>query len=194
MLGLASVVPYFDLSLQHPSRPLVRRMARWGDGDRFRSIIGSLRAAAPGAAFRSSFIVGFPGETEDDHDALLEFLADVELDWAGFFAFSPEDGTPAATLDGVVPDTLVAERLRECAAVQDPITAARRDALIGTTVEVLVDAVADRSHRAVGRTHREAPEIDGVVHVGDAAGWRPGEMRTAVVTDAHGVDLVASVT
>jgi ribosomal protein S12 methylthiotransferase len=207
MLGLATVVPYFDLSLQHPSRPLVRRMARWGDGDRFRSIIGSLRDAAPDAAFRSSFIVGFPGETEDDHDALLEFLADVELDWAGFFAFSPEDGTPAAILDGVVPDALVAERLRECAAVQDPITAARRDALIGTTVEVLVDAVDIAEHAGgrgrggpapgavVGRTHREAPEIDGVVHVADAtgAGWRPGDVRKALVTDALGTDLVAEV-
>jgi ribosomal protein S12 methylthiotransferase RimO len=200
MLELPTVVPYFDLSLQHPSRPLVRRMARWGDGDRFRSIVGSIRAAEPEAAFRSSFIVGFPGETEDDHDALLAFLADVELDWAGFFAFSEEAGTTAADLlrDGVapVPDGLVAERLRECSTVQEPITTARRDALIGTTVEVLVDAVrpgdGPGDTDAVGRTYREAPEIDGVVHLhGD--GLVAGRSVTAEVTGARGPDLEARV-
>jgi len=198
MLGLATVVPYFDLSLQHPSRPLVRRMARWGDGDRFRAIVSAIRAAEPAAAFRSSFIVGFPGETEEDHDELLSFLADVELDWAGFFAFSEESGTTAADLlrDGVadpVPDALVAERLRECSAIQEPITLARRDALIGTVVEVLVDTIGgDGPADAVGRTFREAPEIDGVVHLsGD--GLVAGRTVVADVTGAWGPDLEARV-
>jgi ribosomal protein S12 methylthiotransferase len=194
MLELATVVPYFDLSLQHPSRPLVRRMARWGDGDRFRSIIAGIREAEPEAAFRSSFIVGFPGETEDDHDELLAFLADVELDWAGFFAFSEEEGTTAADLvraDGAVPADLVAERLRECSAVQDPITTGRRDALIGTKVDILVDAVvAGERADAVGRTYREAPEIDGVVHL-SGSGLRAGDTVTAVVEGAWGPDLEA---
>ena len=96
-------VPYFDLSLQHVSAPLVRRMRRWGDGDRFLTRIEAIRAQAPEAAFRSNFIVGYPGETEADHDQLLAFVDAAQLDWCGFFAYSREDGTFAADLDGVVP-------------------------------------------------------------------------------------------
>ena len=97
-------VPYFDLSLQHVSRPLLRRMRRWGDGDRFLARIDDIRAREPEAAFRSNFIVGYPGETEADHDALLRFVEAADLDWCGFFSFSREEGTYAAGLDGVVPD------------------------------------------------------------------------------------------
>ena len=119
----ATGVPYFDLSLQHASKPLLRRMRRWGDGERFLRRIRSIRAREPEAAFRSSFIVGYPGETEDDHDALLRFVEEADLDWAGFFAFSREEGTHAAGLDGVVDERLVAERLRELTELQDRITA-----------------------------------------------------------------------
>jgi tRNA A37 methylthiotransferase MiaB len=189
MLELPTVVPYFDLSLQHAAPGLLRRMKRWGSGDRFLATISSIRAAEPDAAFRSSFIVGFPGEDEDDHAALLGFLAEAALDWAGFFPFSIEDGTPAAGLDGTVAPELAAERLRECVDVQEPITQAARDALVGTTVEVLVDAVDDDG--LVGRTHREAPEIDGVVHVAAADG-RPGAVVAAEVTGALGPDLDAT--
>ncbi len=132
---------------------------------RFVELIGRIRAGEPHAAFRSSFIVGFPGETESDHDELLGFLRDVRLDWAGFFPFSTEDGTPAATRDDQVPAELAAERLRECSELQDPITQAARDALVGATVEVLVDGLDAETGDLVGRTHREAPEIDGVVRV-----------------------------
>jgi tRNA A37 methylthiotransferase MiaB len=189
MLELPTVVPYFDLSLQHAAPGLLRRMKRWGDGERFLGTIAGIRRAEPDAAFRSSFIVGFPGETEDDHDELLAFLGEAALDWAGFFPFSPEDGTPAATLDGAVAPELAAERLRECAAVQEPITEAARDALVGSTVEVLVDAVEDDA--LVGRTHREAPEIDGIVRVVGADG-RPGALVAADVTGALGPDLAAT--
>jgi len=188
MLELPTVVPYFDLSLQHAAPGLLRRMKRWGSGDRFLDAIASIRAEAPDAAFRSSFIVGFPGETEDDHDALLAFLRAAALDWAGFFPFSPEDGTPAATLDGAVAPELAAERLRECGDLQEPITQAARDALVGTTVDVLVDAV--EADGLVGRTHREAPEIDGVVRIGGADA-RPGAVVAAEVTGAVGPDLDA---
>ena len=109
MLELGTVVPYFDLSLQHASRSLLRRMKRWGDGDRFLASIDTIRAAEPEAAFRSSFIVGFPGETESDHVELLGFLEAAALDWAGLFAFSPEDGTAAADLDGTVDEGTIAE-------------------------------------------------------------------------------------
>ncbi len=192
MLELPTVVPYFDLSLQHADRELLRGMKRWGSGDRFLELVDGIRRRDPDAVFRSSFIVGFPGETEDAHATLLEFLADASLDWAGFFAFSAEDGTPAATYDGHVPAQLVAERLRECHDVQEPITRAARDALLGAEIAVLVDAIDRESGDAVGRTHREAPEIDGVVQLSGAFA-RPGSIVVATVTDAYGPDLVAEV-
>ena len=126
-------MPYFDLSLQHVSRPLLAGMRRWGDGDRFLRRIADIRAAEPDATFRSSFILGYPGETERDHDLLLEFLSAAQLDWAGFFPYSREDGTHAAGLESQVPSELALERLRECAELQDAITATKRDALIGAT-------------------------------------------------------------
>ena len=193
MLELPTVVPYFDLSLQHASAPLMRRMKRWGSSDRFLPMIEGIRAQQPDAAFRSSFIVGFPGETESDHDALLAFLGEARLDWAGFFAFSREDGTPAAKMDGVVDDQLVRERLGECSEVQDPVTNAARHALVGESVEVLVDGVDDDGV-LVGRTHREAPEIDGVVRLaGDPLGLfaRPGAIVPATVCGVIGPDLEA---
>ena len=156
-------------------------------------MIEGIRARQPDATFRSSFIVGFPGEVESDHDALLEFLAAARLDWAGFFSFSPEDGTAAVTMDGTVPKALMRERLRECAEVQDPITTAARLALVGQTVEVLVDGTDDDGV-LLGRTYREAPEIDGVVRLvgnDDALYARPGAIVTATVTGIAGPDLEA---
>jgi ribosomal protein S12 methylthiotransferase len=189
MLELPTVVPYFDLSLQHADAALLRRMKRWGSGDRFLGAIDGIRAAEPSAAFRSSFIVGFPGEGEREHDQLLAFLQHAELDWAGFFPFSAEEGTPAATLPEEVGPALALEWLRECEAVQEPITRAGRDALVGEEVDVLVDTVGDDG-TLLGRTHREAPEIDGVVRL--HADWaRPGAVVAAHVTEAIGPDLVA---
>jgi ribosomal protein S12 methylthiotransferase len=182
---LATGVPYFDLSLQHVSRPLLKSMRRWGEGDRFLERIASIRAAESTAAFRSSFIIGYPGETEADHDHLLRWITEAQLDWAGFFPFSNETGTYASGLDDQVPDELVAERLRECTELQDSITAARRDALIGTTVEVLVDAPGE------GRTYREAPEIDGIVTFPDVA--PVGSFVDVVVVGADGPDLVGDI-
>ncbi len=179
----ATGVPYFDLSLQHVSPPLMRRMRRWGNAERFLERIEAIRAHEPAAAFRSNFIVGYPGETEADHDALLGFIEAAQLDWCGFFAYSEEAGTYAADLDGKVPSSLVSERLAEVSALQDDITAARRDELIGAEVEVLVDS------SGVGRSHREAPEIDGVIHV--PAHLEPATFQTVTIVDALGPDLVA---
>jgi ribosomal protein S12 methylthiotransferase len=193
MLELPTVVPYFDLSLQHASAPLLRRMKRWGSGDRFLATIDAIRAVQPDAAFRSSFICGFPGETESQHDELLAFLADAHLDWAGFFAFSREDGTAAAGLDGQVPAEVITEWLRDCADVQEPITTAQRLALVGSEIDVLVDGRdGERDGEfVVGRSFREAPEIDGVVRAdGDA---QPGDIVRARVTDVEGPDLDAVV-
>jgi len=180
---LATGVPYFDLSLQHVSRPLLAGMRRWGDGERFLRRIGDIRAAEPDATFRSSFILGYPGETERDHDLLLEFLAVAQLDWAGFFPYSREDGTHAADLDSQVPSELALERLRECAELQDAITAAKRDALIGLTRQILVDAPGQ------GRTVHEAPEIDGIVHVPEDLAV--GSLVDVTITGAEGPDLYA---
>jgi len=181
----ATGVPYFDLSLQHVSRPLMRRMRRWGDGDRFLTRIADIRAREPEATFRSNFIVGYPGETEADHDALLRFVVEAELDWCGFFSYSAEEGTYAVDLDGKVPAGLMAERLAELRELQDETTARKRDELLGVRVEVLVDAPG------VGRTHREAPEIDGVVHV--PTDLIPGSFHALRVVGAAGPDLDADL-
>ncbi|HMD44783.1 MAG TPA: radical SAM protein, partial [Acidimicrobiales bacterium] len=180
---LATGVPYFDLSLQHVARPLLARMRRWGDGDRFLARIEAIRRDEPSATFRSSFILGYPGETEMDHDALLAFLREAQLDWAGFFPFSPEAGTHAVGLGDQVRPDLAMERLRECAELQDAITARRRDALVGERRQVLVDG------RGVARTVHEAPEIDGIVRVPRTL--RPGALVDVIITGSAGVDLEA---
>jgi ribosomal protein S12 methylthiotransferase len=179
----ATGVPYFDLSLQHVSKPLLRRMRRWGDGARFLRRIEDIRDREPTAAFRSNFIVGYPGETEDDHDQLLEFVESAQLDWCGFFAYSPEEGTYAVGLDGAVDESLMHDRLAELRELQDSITASRRDALIGETLRVLVDELG------VGRSHHEAPEIDGIIHVPDQLAV--GQFHDITVANALGPDLVA---
>ncbi len=176
-------VAYFDLSLQHASRPLLRAMRRWGDGARFLERIARIRAAEPEAAFRSSFIVGYPGETEDDQRVLLDFLDEAQLDWAGFFTFSPELGTHAYDLDETVNSELALERLRELSERQDAITAARRDRLVGTRAKVLVDRIG------IGRSYRECPEIDGVIIVDSSLSV--GSMVDCDITASRGVDLVA---
>ncbi|MGC8510093.1 MAG: 30S ribosomal protein S12 methylthiotransferase RimO [Acidimicrobiales bacterium] len=182
---LQTGVPYFDLSLQHASRPLLRAMKRWGSGERFLERIDAIRRAEPEATFRSSFIVGYPGETEDDQRELLAFLEAAQLDWAGFFTFSPEDGTYAATLDAPVPPELALERLREASEVQDAITARRRDRLVGTTQRLLVDAPG------VGRSVHECPEIDGVIMVDPSLAV--GSLVDVVITASRGTDLEAAV-
>ena len=180
----ATGVPYFDLSLQHVSAPLLRRMRRWGDGERFLARIESIRRREPEAAFRSNFIVGYPTETEEDHDQLLRFVEEAQLDWCGFFAYSEEAGTYSASLEGKVDGALRSERLAELGELQDSITARRRELLVGRRVEVLVD------EPGVGRTHREAPEIDGVVHV--PAGLSAGTFAPVTVNAAVGCDLEAA--
>jgi ribosomal protein S12 methylthiotransferase len=177
-------VPYFDLSLQHTSAPLVRRMRRWGNGTKFLRRIAEIRAREPDAAFRSNFIVGYPGETEEDHDDLLRFVAEAEVDWCGFFAYSPEAGTHAAGLADQVDGALVAERLAELRELQDEITARKRDRLVGQRVQVLVDVPG------TARSHREAPEIDGVIAVPEDL--PAGSFATLEVVGALGPDLQAA--
>jgi len=190
-------VPYFDLSLQHVSRPLLRRMRRWGDGEVFARRMADIRRREPAAAFRSNFIVGYPGETEDDHDRLLAFVDEVRLDWCGFFPYSEEEGTHGAGLEPKVPAGLRNERLAELRELQDRITAEKRDERIGSEVLLLVDGPG------VGRSAAEAPEIDGVIQLPGSAGTGgrgaaggaqatgPGDFARATIVGATGPDLVA---
>ena len=179
-------VPYFDLSLQHVSSPLMRRMKRWGDAERFRDLISEIRRNSPNAVFRSNFIVGYPGETEEDQDQLIDFIKEMQLDWCGFFSFSDEEGTYASGLEGKIDRSLIIERLKELSCLQDEITSSKRDALIGERISVLVD-----SH-GIGRTYREAPEIDGVVSVPDSC--QVGEFTDLIVKGSLGPDLEADLT
>jgi ribosomal protein S12 methylthiotransferase len=181
---LETGVPYFDLSLQHVSKPHLRRMRRWGDGQRFLERIQRIRSMSPEATFRSNFIVGYPGETEEDHDELLQFVQEAKLDWCGFFAFSPEEGTHALHLPDRVEQSLMNERLAELREIQDAITAESRDELLGQRITVLVD------EPGIARSFREAPEIDGVVQVPDTL--IVGEFYEVMVEQVFGPDLVAA--
>ncbi len=182
------VAAYFDLSLQHASGRLLRAMRRPGDGRRHLELIDRIRQASPDAALRSSFIVGFPGETEDDADELAGFLEEARLDWGGFFPYSPEEGTAALSLPGRVDPDVALERLRRLQETQDRLTAERNSEQIGSRLAVVVDTVEDGS--AVARSHREAPEIDGVILLDRG---KPGEWLTARITGAYGQELVAEV-
>lgn len=188
--GSAAAVPYFDLSLQHASGKLVRKMRRWGDGERFLSLIASIRQRFPDASLRSAFITGFPGETEADVTELAGFLREARLDWAGFFTYSKEEGTEAASFArGAVPRAVAAERAEALAAVQAEVAEAKRSEIVGRDVEVLVEG--REGTELVGRTWREAPEVDAQVRVRGVRGARVGDVVRATVVATDGLDLVA---
>ena len=182
------IADYFDLSLQHSAAHLLKGMRRHSSGDKHLELVESIRQRAPHAAMRSSFIVGFPGETDDDVEHLAEFLQAAELDWAGFFPFSAEEGTPAADFLDQVGEAEKGERLRYLHSIQEDITAARNAAQVGRTMEVLVDQVEDG--QPVGRSYRQAPEIDGLILLD---GGSPGDWVSAEVTGGYGTDLIAKV-
>jgi ribosomal protein S12 methylthiotransferase len=184
-------VPYFDLSLQHASGKLVRKMRRWGDGDRFLALIERIRERLPDAVLRSAFIVGFPGETERDAEQLAEFLPQAQLDWAGFFPYSSEEGTEAGTFVRGRVSRKVAERRAEVLGeIQSEIAERKRAELMGADVEVLVES-RDGLH-VRGRTWREAPEVDAEVRLRGARGTRVGDVVQANVFAVDGLDLVAA--
>lgn len=186
MASNPTVASYFDLSLQHATRRLLRDMKRPGGADTYLELIDRIRTSAPEAALRSSFIVGFPGETDDDVQELADFLEDASLDWAGFFPYSTEAGTPAAEMEHRPPTDEVGERLRYLQSIQDEITADANLSQVGSRVEVLVDQIEEGV--PVGRSYRQAPEIDGMVLLDVGT---PGEWVEAEVTAAFGADLEA---
>ncbi len=188
MVSNPAIASYFDLSLQHAAGPLLRAMRRPGDGDSHLRLIESIRAADPAAALRSSFIVGFPGEREDDVELLASFLETARLDWAGFFPYSAEDGTAASDLSDRVDPEEIGERLRYLQGLQDDLTTAASAGQVGRRLRVLVDQVEEGI--PVARSYREAPEIDGVITVDRGL---PGQWLEVEIDAAYGAELAATV-
>ncbi|MDN3292732.1 30S ribosomal protein S12 methylthiotransferase RimO [Streptomyces ficellus] len=187
------VAPYFDLSFQHSAPTVLRSMRRFGDTDRFLELLDTIRGKAPQAGVRSNFIVGFPGEREEDFAELERFISHARLDAIGVFGYSDEDGTEAATYENKVDQDIVDERLAHLSRLAEELTAQRAEERLGETLEVLVESVDDSpaGDGAVGRAAHQAPETDGQVVFTTAEGLRPGRMVTAKVVGTEGVDLVA---
>jgi ribosomal protein S12 methylthiotransferase len=184
------VCSYFDLSLQHASAPVLRRMRRGGSAAGFLDLVGRIRALDPDAAFRSNFILGFPGEREADVRELERFLEAARLDWVAFFAWSPEDGTAALGLDGRVPEATARARVERVQELQDSLLAEAQQAWVGRRLEVLVERV-EPDGAGEGRSFREAPDTDGAVRVEAAPGVEVGQYLPVVVTAAEGPELLA---
>ncbi|GAA4619154.1 30S ribosomal protein S12 methylthiotransferase RimO [Saccharopolyspora hordei] len=182
------VAPYFDLSFQHSSEPVLRRMRRFGSTESFLQLIEQIRELAPEAGIRSNFIVGFPGETEEDFAELQDFLTRARLDAVGVFGYSDEDGTEAAGFaDKVDPDT-VDERVEELSDLVDELIAQRAEDRVGTEVRVLVERVDDGE--VVGRADHQGPEVDGECIVADPGEVGVGDVLHCRVEASEGVDLV----
>ncbi|MPZ73077.1 MAG: 30S ribosomal protein S12 methylthiotransferase RimO [Nitriliruptorales bacterium] len=186
MAGSPVVAGYYDLSLQHASGPILRRMARSGDAERFLSLIGGIRERDPDAVFRSSFITGFPGETEADVDVLEQFLGEAALDWTGFFTFSVEDGTPSAVMPDQVAPAEAQQRRDRLVEVAESVAEEATRRFVGRRLQVLVDGHVDGA--AVGRSYREAPEVDGEVRL-PGCDVPTGRMVPVQITAAVGLDL-----
>jgi ribosomal protein S12 methylthiotransferase len=182
------VADYYDMSFQHASEPVLRRMRRFGSRPAFLDLVTRIRAAAPEAGIRSNVIVGFPGETERDAQELEQFLIGARLDAVGVFGYSDEDGTAAEQFDGKIDDDVIAERVERVTALADELATQRAEDRIGTRVIVLVDDLADG---VVGRAEHQAPEVDGTTTLADADGMALGSMVVAEVVDTDGIDLIA---
>jgi ribosomal protein S12 methylthiotransferase RimO len=187
------VVPYYDLSFQHASAPVLRRMRRFGDAEAFLGLIGSIRALAPQAGIRSNVICGFPGETEEDVCVLTDFLSAARLDAIGVFGYSDEEGTAAAGLAGQLPADEIEARRAAVADLADELMAQRAEDRIGEVVRVLIESEGDDGMGKVGRAAHQGPEVDGSTElVGDlVAQVAVGALVDAVVVDSVGADLLA---
>lgn len=204
MAQTPGVAPYFDISFQHASGPLLRRMRRFGDRESFLGLLEQVRARVPEAGIRTNVIVGFPGETEEDVAELTAFLEAARLDVVGVFGYSDEDGTEAEGYDGKLAEATIAERVAEVTALVEELTAQRAEERIGSLVEVLVEGLErdedepdGEGSRLVGRAGQQGPDVDGVTYLEDPAGGipdlQPGDLVRARVIATEGVDLVAVV-
>ncbi|PUA79178.1 30S ribosomal protein S12 methylthiotransferase RimO [Nocardioides currus] len=182
------VVPYFDLSFQHASATVLRRMRRFGDPESFLDLLERIRALSPLAGVRSNVIVGFPGETEDDLQTLCDFLEAARMDVTGVFGYSDEDGTEAASYDGKLDDDEVRARTEHVTALVEELNAQRAEERIGETVTVLVESVENGV--VEGRAEHQGPEVDGTTTLEDVEP-RVGDLVEAEVVATDGVDLVA---
>jgi ribosomal protein S12 methylthiotransferase len=190
LAGTPGVAPYFDLSFQHASGPVLRAMRRFGDRERFCDLIEQVRRHAPESGIRSNFIVGFPGETEEDLAELGAFLADARLDAIGIFGYSDEDGTQAARLPGKLPDAEIARRVEELATLANELMDQRAAERVGEVREVLIEeAAADGSY--AGRAEHQAPEVDGGTQVRSARRLAVGDLVHVQIAGSEGVDLIA---
>jgi ribosomal protein S12 methylthiotransferase len=184
------VAAYYDLSFQHASAAVLRRMRRFGDPESFLGLLAEIRTHAPAAGVRSNVIVGFPGETEDDLETLCEFLVAARMDVTGVFGYSDEDGTEAASYDGKLDDDEIRTRVEHVSGLVEELTSQRAEERIGETVEVLVEDVSGAL--PVGRAALQGPEVDGTTSLVDAPAMvAVGDVVRAVVVGSDGVDLVA---
>jgi ribosomal protein S12 methylthiotransferase len=199
--GEPRIVPYLDMPIQHGADRVLERMRRPERKRTIQERVAWLRAAVPDLTLRTTVIVGFPGETEDDFEELLELLEEIRFDRLGAFSYSEEENTRAAVMDGQVPEPVRRERLERLLDVQRAITMERNEAWIGREVSILIDEVVGRdsdagddatpgARGAVGRTQGQALEVDGVVHIADVKGARVGEFVPVRITDALEHDLL----
>jgi ribosomal protein S12 methylthiotransferase len=189
MAGDPRVCHYLDLPLQHAHPDTLRRMRRPANVERTRRLVADLRAAMPDVALRTSFIVGYPGETEREFEMLLDFVAETRFDRVGVFVYSPEEGTPAATLPNPVPEEIKAERYDRLMALQQAISLEINQGQVGRILDVLVEGQGDGL--SVGRSYRDAPEIDGMVLIpGDIP---VGKVVQTRITGAIEYDLIGEV-
>jgi len=194
MAAHETVCKYIDVPFQHADRDLLRQMGRPGDGASYLKLIGQLRRAMPEIAIRTTFLIGFPGETEQAFEGLLEFVDAAQLDRAGAFVYSAEPGTPAAEMPDQVPPEIARERLHEMMVRQQAISLARNREWIGKRIEVLVESQGPSRSTWVGRSFRDAPEIDGSVIVrAERQAMQPGRFVRAEITGAEPYDLRARI-
>jgi ribosomal protein S12 methylthiotransferase len=191
--GTEGVADYFDLSFQHASGPLLRRMRRFGDAESFLALLDQVRTRAPEAGVRSNFIVGFPGESEGDFATLCDFVAEARMDFVGVFGYSDEDGTEAATYDGKLDEREVAARVEHLTRLSEELTAQRAEDRVGERVVVLVERLEEDAEgpHVEGRAAHQGPEVDGVTVLRADAPLAVGDLVGAVTVAAEGVDLVA---
>lgn len=189
MLASEVVVPYFDLSLQHVSPRVLKGMGRWGGRARFERMIGRIRAEDPLAAVRTTFILGFPGEEEQDAAEVESFVEDTDIDWVGVFTYSPEAGTRSYDLGDRVPESVARERADRVSRAAELTMDRRASSLIGRELDVLVERYDIEADRWTGRSHREAPEIDGEVGFEAARPLSVGDYVSVRITGHSGADL-----
>jgi ribosomal protein S12 methylthiotransferase len=194
MASTPGVVPYFDISFQHASEPLLRRMRRFGSRDAFLELIAQVRTRAPLAGIRSNVIVGFPGETEDDLAELEAFLTAARLDVVGIFGYSDEDGTEAETYEGKLESHVIDERLAHFTTLVEELNIQRAEERLGELVEVLVEEIDEDTDELTGRAAHQGPDVDGATTLRMRPGADApavGQIVAARVVDTHGIDLIA---